>query len=571
MRSAALALAWHVWWRYRWGLAMCAAGWLVLAALGMFLPRGAWSPALPTDEPLFPVAIVVIGSFVAALLFVLYAFSYVVEAQLEAPEGAFPARLFLLPVTTPVLVAWPMLQGSVAAAVTWVVWTVAVLRPAGMQMPLGWPVLLTANLLAWLQAVVWWPFPLRFLRIVAAVLVLTFVGMMPLYCMVFEVPTAVWVAGLAALLLAAYGVAVAGVARTRRGDGTTWTWPSRLAQLLAAWLHRRRVSFSSPLQAQAWFEWRLRGKGFPFAVGLILVAWGLIVLTGVGEQWIDAVVFDNEGTGPLAAVNTALTAPGLLLGVLVAIVLLLAGVFGTDMVGGTRWVGQRPLAPACHPFLALRPLTDGELVLAKLRMAARAVLTSWALVLLAAFLCLGTSGKWRVLAATPLLQPYSGLEICAGLAAGLAGLVLLTWLNLVSGMWIALTGRPWLINTVMGASFIAWVLLGLLAYWLAGRPDLLRALVAALPSLAAWAVVVKLLLAVWLTRALCRRRLVGRRVVAVSAAALTVVATGTVIVLARLVPADLVSLPTLALGVVLALPVNRFAAAPLALEWNRHR
>jgi hypothetical protein len=38
-----------------------------------------------------------------------------------------------------------------------------------------------------------------------------------------------------------------------------------------------------------------------------------------------------------------------------------------------------------------------------------------------------------------------------------------------------------------------------------------------------------------------------------------------------LVPADMASLPWLAVAVALVVPLNRFAAAPLALAWNRHR
>ena len=61
MRSPAYALSWQVWWRYRWGLAACAAVWLVLAVLGLLLPRGMWAPAARGDDPLAPVAAVVLG------------------------------------------------------------------------------------------------------------------------------------------------------------------------------------------------------------------------------------------------------------------------------------------------------------------------------------------------------------------------------------------------------------------------------------------------------------------------------------------------------------------------------
>ena len=571
MRSPALTLAWSVWQRYRWGLAICAAVWLVLAALGLFLPRGAWAPATAGDEPIGPVAIVIIGSFVPTIVFVFYAFSWItVEAQLEARETGFPTRTFTLPVSTATLVAWPMLQGTAAVALTWVAWAGLVLRPAGMDVPLVWPALLAAALLAWLQALVWQPFPLRFLRIIVAAGVLALIDVGPAFALAYELPPVVLAGALALLLPAAYGVAVVGVARTRRGDVPTWTWPSWVGAALGSRRPRRGAPFSSPLQAQTWFEWRMRGMAFPVMVGLVAVVWMLIALTGAGEQVV-AILASTGGTHGTATAVAALTAPGVLLAVFLPGILVLAGVAGTEM-GGVAFVDQkRPGGTSgCHPFLALRPLTDGELVLAKLRMAVRATLTGWSIVLLAAFLYLGPTGKWRELAAAPLIQAHSALEVGCGLAAGLGGLVLLTWILMVSSLWIGLMGRCWL-NVAVGAAVAAvWAPLMLLAYWLAGRPGLLAALATALPYIAAGIVVLKLLLAGWLARVLWRRGLVGPRALATAAVVWTGVAVGAVAVLGWLTWGQ-ASLAAVALGVVLVLPLNRFAAAPLALAWNRHR
>src|SRR6478672_3697057 len=192
MRSPALALMGQVWWRYRWGLAACAAAWLMFAALGLLLPRGTWSPASPGDDPLRPVAWVVLVSFVPAFIHVLYAFSYLDEAQLEAREAGFPARNFILPVMTRTLVAWPMLQAAAVAAVTWVAWAGAVLRPVGLDVALVWPAVVTAALLAWLQALVWWPFPVRFLRCVVIALVLTVLAFVPVFGVALRLPPFVW-------------------------------------------------------------------------------------------------------------------------------------------------------------------------------------------------------------------------------------------------------------------------------------------------------------------------------------------------------------------------------------------
>jgi hypothetical protein len=571
MRSPALALMGQVWRRHRWGLAVCAAAWLVSAALVRLLPRAVWAPG-PGDGPLLPVHIVTVGPLMAALVFTFYAFSLTVDVQLEALGTGFPARLFLLPVPTPTLVTWLMLQAAAAAAGCWAAWAVTVLWPAGQDVPLGWPALLAASLMVCLQAVAWWPFPLPFLRVGAAGLGLTLVAMTPTFGIATEplgLPRAAWVGVLAALLPAAYGAALVGVARARRGDTPEWTWPARLARWLGDRLPRRRATFASPLQAQAWLEWRQRGLGFPVMVGWLVAIWG--ILAQLAERAIDNVA-SEEMTPALVAAAGALTAPGVALLVLLAVPPLLALAWSGEL-GGMRLQGGVPggLKVGCSPFLALRPLTGGEFILAKLHTAARCTLTAWAIVLPAAALWLGLTGRWRVLAGAPVLQSHSALEVFGGLTAGLAALVLLTWLTLAGGQWVSLTGRAWLLNAVGLTVVIGWMPLGLLGYWLTQHPNVVAALVAALPYLATGAVVVKLLLAAWLGRSLWRRRIVEPRTLVLAVVAWVVLVAGHVALLGWLFPPDRVSLAALAVGVMLVLPLNRFAAMPLALEWNRHR
>lgn len=563
MRSPALALTWNVWWRYRWGLAACAAVWLVLAALGLLLPRVASGP----EDHITPVGVMVLGLFVPAFVFTAYAFSWITsDVQLEARETGFPTRTFTLPMSTAALVALPMLQGAAVTALAWVAWAAAVLRPAGIDAPLVWPALQAAALLAWLQAIVWWSFPLRYLRVIAAAPVLTAIGLAPALGVAFETPPAVVALALAALLPAAYGVALLGVAHTRRGDAPTWTWPALLGAAVASRRSRRAAPFSSALQAQSWLEWRLRGAGFPFMVGLVAVVWTLIVVTGKGEEAINTIASVDE-MGFYGRAVAVLTAPGLLLAFLAALVPFLAGITGVEL-SSMRTVGHKPPGATfgCHPFMALRPLTDAELIAAKLRMAVRSTLTGWALVLVVAVLSLGLTGKWRQLAGAPLIQPYSGPEVWGGLAAGLGGIVLLTWLGLVGNLWIGLTGRPWLIRLVCVSAAVIWVPLGLIGFSLAHQPEILEALAAALPYIAAAAVALKLLLAGWLAHVLWRRGLVGPRALLTVAVVWAVVAASAVALLARLAPPAAV-----VLAVMVMLPLNRFAAAPLALAWNRHR
>ena len=99
MHSPAAALASDFWRRHRWGLA---------AVAGVVLAFAAVRAAYPFERT---TAMVHSIWFVIGLCYAVGVFAYGFEARLEGAESGFPARLFLLPVRTSVLVGWPMLQG----------------------------------------------------------------------------------------------------------------------------------------------------------------------------------------------------------------------------------------------------------------------------------------------------------------------------------------------------------------------------------------------------------------------------------------------------------------------------
>jgi len=91
------------------------------------------------------------------------------------------------------------------------------------------------------------------------------------------------------------------------------------------------------------------------------------------------------------------------------------------------------------------------------------------------------------------------------------------------------------------------------------------------PWLMAGAVSIKLLLAAIALRLLHRRRLVSDGTLAAFAAAWLVTA-GTLFSLLRwVIPSEMVATSTIAMGIVLVMPLARLSAMPLALAWNRHR
>ena len=158
--TPALALATEFWRLHRLGLAGMAAFVVAFAAAGAISPL---TSQVASSHSIW---------FVMGLAYVIGVFAYGFDGKLESPDSGFPARLFVLPVRTSVLVAGPMIQGVLVAALLWFGWDRLVLRPAGVEIPLWWTALL-ASIVAVSQALVWLPFGIPFLRILVMIVVLT--------------------------------------------------------------------------------------------------------------------------------------------------------------------------------------------------------------------------------------------------------------------------------------------------------------------------------------------------------------------------------------------------------------
>jgi hypothetical protein len=172
------------------------------------------------------------------------------------------------------------------------------------------------------------------------------------------------------------------------------------------------------------------------------------------------------------------------------------------------------------------------------------------------------------------------------MALAVVGGGLLVWRSLVDGLWIGMTGRPW-------------IFLGCLGLYLFG-PCLFSFVVGRSEnpwhSVLRWwpcaAVLVKGTAAAVLARALVRRGLLTRAALAKILGAWMAAVVGLFLVLYALypsdpdweyglrawvqlldalVPTDLGPAGQVAVVAVLLVPLARLAAAPLALDWNRHR
>jgi hypothetical protein len=543
MHSPTLALAWQVWGRHRWGLAAVAAYCLVMAVVFNALPA---ETLHERHGALFSI------QFVIGLIYVAAAFAYGFECRLEVRESGFPARLFTLPVRTGVLVGGPMLQGMAAVALLWLAWAYFVLRPCGIEVSLGSTALLAAAFVAVLQALLWSPVGLPWLRVVLAIVLLPLLAVAPQLGPALGINESLLVGLYAALIPLAAAVAFAGVSRTRHGAATGWRWPvpSLRTTRRPARLPR---AFPSPARAQLWYEWRRHLLGFPLVIGCCMALQLALVL------WIDAEV------GPRPAAHVIREGLGFLLGPLI-----MAPFFGC-FLARTGTSSANPYLVSS--FTATRPVSVTTLVAAKLKGSALVALAAWALVLLAASVWLAGSGSYEAVSKwwQALRQQYPAWRVAATALLAVGGPVFLTWRLLADNLWVGLTGRVWVARLTLLACGACLPAVFMLGAPVVDDPGLRDRLWEALPWYAAGAALLKLLAAAWVGRALLRRGLVGPTALAKLAAVWLLAAVILFALACAAVPSDLVPVSLLASGAVLGVPLVRLLAAPLALAWNRHR
>jgi hypothetical protein len=147
----------------------------------------------------------------------------------------------------------------------------------------------------------------------------------------------------------------------------------------------------------------------------------------------------------------------------------------------------------------------------------------------------------------------------------------MTWLQLLRGLWVGMVGRVKLQWAVMVLGLVLLMTAGVLAQWLARKPEAWPALGAALQWVLGVAVVLKFLIAFGLFRAVRRRGLWSERTCCALLLIWLAVAAGMAAIGRTLVPAEALSLAWILVVAVLVVPLNRIFAAPLAIDFNRHR
>jgi hypothetical protein len=474
-------------------------------------------------------------------------FSFGLDGDLAARQSMYPARRFTQPVTTAGLAWWPMLYGTVAMMILWLATRLFALWPSGIDVPTLWPALLAASLLAWTQALTWMPYPLPGLRIIVTVFWLGTIDTIALVALQYKAHESLMLAILAPQIPLAYLAARFAVGRARRGEVPDWrgvfAWLTQITRVLS----RRSEHFRSPASAQAWFEWRRHGRSLPAWVA-ILLPFELILLWAASDA--TSLVFT-------ILVGVLLTPP------------FMASFAAATVSKSSANAGD---AYGVTPFIATRPLTNAELIAAKLKMAIWSTIAAWLLVIVATPIALELSGTSAV-----VLDRWRRLSEVVGAPRALvlfllilSGCIASTWKQLVQSLYIGLTGRA---SLIQGSVFLVlgfFFLFGPFAEWIidGGR---LGELWSALPLIFGILVSLKMIAAVWIILRLYHARLLSDRTLVIGAACWSVAVFALYGVLVWLLDTPHIPHYLLLLLAILAIPLARLSAAPLALAWNRHR
>jgi len=544
-RSPGRAILWEFRRRHRWGLIAVVAYLIVIGTIKLVLLQSGWQFTLDDVERFIFVFLVPVTS---AFTYFLAVFTYGLSGDVAGRRSMFPARMFTLPVSTAGLAGWPMLYGAIVTAVLWAAMRVFAMWPADFEAPVVWPALALMALLAWAQALTWMPYGLPGLRVIVTLLCLAAIEGVVILALHFKAREPVMIAWLAPQVPLAYLVARIAVARARRGEVPDWR--PRLARVgrITDAPTSRRTHFASPARAQAWFEWRRHGLTLPGWVA-ILLPFELALLWAAGDSTalILAILIGALLTPPLMAAFTAATVRK-------------SNPDARDSLG-------------VSPFIATRPLTNAQLTTAKLEATLWSTAAAWLLVLIAVPIALVWSDTWPVVAhrARRFADVAGAPRAIAFLLLVLGAFIASTWKQLVQTLWIGLSGRAWVVNTSIVLALMALSAVGPALVYLAENRRLQLLLWSSIPTIVAVLVCFKMIASVWVIARLQRHQILGDRALVVGSALWVAGVLAIYAALVWFVDTPIFPRYFLALVAIMAVPLARVSAAPLALAWNRHR
>jgi hypothetical protein len=543
MRSPAMAIARQVWSRHRPGLAVSLACLMLMILV--------FPPVLLRFDSL-AVFTITVGLAALASAFVVNAVLFTDEAG--NMDSGYPRRMFVLPVSTGTLAFWPLLIAVSTTVILWLVVAVLVFGRGGYQPPLTLPAIALAVCVAWIQTACWLPLKSPLIRVYLLLL-----GLSLLFC----APGWLWqretlaetdlplVGGLE--LVAILVIARIGLAYERRGDD----WSPGVDRFVdRCWSiidrsSRQPPRLATPAAAQDWYESRCHA---------VLLS-GVIILL----QTIVAAMYVWIPADKLLAHRIGLI--GLLM-----MPVMMAGSQGVS-VGRLRPL--RTKQRGFITFIAVRPITTGELVEAKYRLITRHVAFIWLMTIVLAAALVIVKGQASDVAGLlrSFLHDHPGWRGWTALGLTILLVPVFTWKLLTDPLAAVLTGRRWLSDgSVLVGTIILLASIGAMGWYVEHLDRLPRDLAIAAWILAAL-VVLKCVVAVAGFRVALIRGLIDSGTVFRLLAFLAAAAPATLLLAHLLIPAGRIPAPRpiVLLSTLCLLPLARFALAPLALDWNRHR
>jgi hypothetical protein len=141
----------------------------------------------------------------------------------------------------------------------------------------------------------------------------------------------------------------------------------------------------------------------------------------------------------------------------------------------------------------------------------------------------------------------------------------------VQSLYVGLTGREWIVKASALFTLLLLAAIAPTAFWIHDNGDVRAAVWNAFPLILGVLVCAKMAAAAWVATRLYRSHVLSDRTLVTGAACWAVAVLALYGLLAWLLFTPVMPRYLLGFVAILAVPLARVSAAPLALAWNRHR
>lgn len=547
--------------RHKLGLALTLS-FLLVASISLLAIGKQEMPALAS--------VLIFLGFILACFYLLAVFLHS-DSDVATPGSTYPSHYFTLPVKTSELVLWPVLSGIVVVGLVTFLVSFAIDKAHYDFNYLG-ATFVMVTLLTTMQAVFWFPVGIPYSKLVLSVSVITgifFLGIAP----------SVWKIDVG-LQFKLYALVIAtSVALTWVGVGKARTGRSIVGQIrpIISWRKAKVAlpAFKNPFQAQVWYEWRQQGRILPIVTFLFITIFLGVSLTNDTISPIGVLFDEATLSAPMASTFLSVYYPMLIV---------LMGIFAWVVGFGMKRTEVKRNDGSFHLFFATRPLTDEQMVWAKMKVALKSTAIAWGMLLLATLPLLGTPSAIYNQAGVAMnhgmlidiLPRFITPDIALKGSCAVLVFFLLTWRNFAIGFWTELSG-----NTTL--RYVQPFLSVVLYASIAAMPKSLQADMSWVPWVLGGGVIAKVVVAGWTAFSLRSNHQISVRsltwVIAGYLAGVLIIGACVFNLMQSQIntpksptdPANVLTVLNTAFIVVLYVPLARILLAVKSLSLNRHR